>query len=304
MSYVTGLSGGGVVAVSLVIVFYENILSKGNTKVDAGFAVTVADIFGKFWGVWLPGNQTHGNWSDLASANTTFTLDRAPMPIITFSEVVPGVSLEIDGIMLPGLNATNRFNLTSYEISPYEFGSWVGGRVQAFMPTKYLGTTVSNGSAANESQCVKGFDKYMFIQGTTADACPGSLIDVLGELNVFSKRQAAPRPDLDLDIPTADTDSSKVRLVRLTAQHYGQTFNESLCGTYPNPLQDYNEAMEGVGDLLLADGSLAGEQNPIRPLIAPGRNVDFIIAFEASGDAQYNWVNGSSLISESFPDRS
>lgn len=231
--------------------FYENILSKGNTKVDTGFAVTVADIFGQFWGIWLPENQTHGNWSDLASADTALTLGKAPMPIVTFSEVVPGVSPEIDGIMSPGLNATNGFNLTSYEISPYEFGSWAGGRVQAFMPTKYLGTAMSNGSAANESQCVKGFDKYTFIQGTTADAFPGSLIDVLGELNVFSKRQAAPRSDLDLDIPTADTDNSKVRLVRLTAQHYGQTFNESLWGTCPNPFQDYNEAMEGVGDLLL-----------------------------------------------------
>lgn len=46
------------------------------------------------------------------------------------------------------------------------------------------------------------------------------------------------------------------------------------------------------------DGSLAGETNPIRPLIIPDRGVDFIIVYEASSDAKYHWVNGTNLVSE------
>lgn len=42
---------------------------------------------------------------------------------------------------------------------------------------------------------------------------------------------------------------------------------------------------------------MAGETNPIRPLIIPEREVDFIIIYEASSDAKYHWVNGTNLIS-------
>lgn len=43
---------------------------------------------------------------------------------------------------------------------------------------------------------------------------------------------------------------------------------------------------------------MTGETNPIRPLIVPERTLDFIIIYEASSDATYNWVNGTNLISE------
>lgn len=46
------------------------------------------------------------------------------------------------------------------------------------------------------------------------------------------------------------------------------------------------------------DGSLTGENNPIRPLIVPQRDVDFIIVYEASSEGLYNWVNGTSLQSQ------
>lgn len=46
------------------------------------------------------------------------------------------------------------------------------------------------------------------------------------------------------------------------------------------------------------DGSLTGENNPIRPLIIPDRQVDFIVVYEASSEGTYSWVNGTSLQSE------
>lgn len=49
------------------------------------------------------------------------------------------------------------------------------------------------------------------------------------------------------------------------------------------------------------DGSLTGENNPIRPLIIPDRQVDFIVVYEASSEGTYSWVNGTSLQSEYLP---
>ena len=49
------------------------------------------------------------------------------------------------------------------------------------------------------------------------------------------------------------------------------------------------------------DGSLTGENNPIRPLIIPDREVDFIVVYEASSEGTYSWVNGTSLQSEYLP---
>lgn len=55
-----------------------------------------------------------------------------------------------------------------YEISPYEFGSW-SGRVQAFTPTKYLGTNLTAGQAFNET-CVTGLDTAVFTSGLSSSA--------------------------------------------------------------------------------------------------------------------------------------
>lgn len=42
---------------------------------------------------------------------------------------------------------------------------------------------------------------------------------------------------------------------------------------------------------------MAGETNPIRPLIIPERQVDLVIVYEASSDSlMYNWVNGTNLV--------
>ena len=59
------------------------------------------------------------------------------MPILSMAEVIPASSPQYMGLLFPGL-APNLVspNLTLYEVNPFEFGSWKGGRVQAFMPTR------------------------------------------------------------------------------------------------------------------------------------------------------------------------
>jgi lysophospholipase len=253
------------------------------------------------------------NYSDFARENSdggnvsAFALGAAPMPIMVLSEVVPGQSPEIGRIMFPGRNSTNGFNLTSYEVNPYEFGSWLGGRVQAFFPTRYLGTNMSDGMTMNNSQCVQGFDKLTFISGSTTDAYDAYLIDDFYKIPVFAKRSAgledrqssSSDASNEIPIPEGQEENPIVEIVNQTASNFDQTFNESLWATYPNPFANYNDEMRGVDELLLLDGSMTGETNPIRPLIIPDRHVDFIIVYEASSDAKYGWVNGTNLISAS-----
>ncbi|KAI1009989.1 hypothetical protein LB503_011534 [Fusarium chuoi] len=329
-SYTTGLSGGGAVTVSLLAAnnftttdgvkkasnfsldyssgpdgnqtaFFTSIFENMGAKDESGFPVSVADTFGQFWGTWLPDDKVYSNYSDIASKNTAFTLGDAPMPIMCFAEVIPGKSPEIGKLMYPGFNKSTRFNLTAYEVTPFEFGSWVGGRVQAFIQTKFLGTSMTEGKPQNKSECVQGFDKLMLMQGTTANAFTAWFIDSFYGIPVFAKRWLGKRqkvnPDInDVPVPKDQYDNPLVQLVNETAMYFDLTFNESLWATYPNPFEDYNDDMKGVSELLLVDGSLTLESNPLRPLIIPERKVDLIIVYEASSDAPNSWVNGSNLI--------
>ncbi|KAI8317230.1 Lysophospholipase 3 [Colletotrichum sp. SAR11_240] len=279
--------------------YLQDIFEDMGAKAEQGLPVSVADAFGKFWAVYLPENKTYGNFSDLTAQNTVFSRGEAPMPILALSEVIPGQSPSIQNIMWPGRNATNGFNLTSYEVTPFEFGSWRGGRVQAFMPTMYLGTSMSNGTAQNTSECVMGFDKYTFLQGSTADAFDAWFIDNWYGVPTFAKRELESRQtaSTNITVPPGKEENGEVQLVINTVQNFNQSFNDSLWATYPNPFENMNPAMQNVDNLLLLDGSMAGETNPIRPLIIPERQVDLVIVYEASSDSlMYNWVNGTNLV--------
>lgn len=236
--------------------FFNTIFENAGAKDEAGFPVSVADTFGQFWGTWLPEDMLYGNYSDIADNGTAFNLGDAPMPIMCFAEVIPGKSPEIGKLMYPGLNRSKLFNLTAYEVTPFEFGSWLGGRVQAFIPTKYLGTSMSDGKPQNKSQCVEGFDKITLMQGTTTNAFTAWFIDLFYGIPVFAKRWLQERqqvnPDInDVPIPRDQDDNPLVQLVNSTAQFFDLTFNQSMWATYPNPFEDYNDDMEGVSELLL-----------------------------------------------------
>lgn len=220
------------------------------------------------------------------------------MPILGLGEVIPHESPNVGNILYPGRNNTNGFNLTEYEVTPFEFGSWAGGRVQAFMPLKFLGTSMSAGKPSGVT-CVNGFDRFTFFQGATANAWNVWLIDDFYGIELFSKRDLpssqdiGPRQDVgapgDVVIPPgSQNDDSLAFLVNLTASTFDQDFNDTLWAWVPNPFQDYNDAMTNVSDLLVVDGSEAGETDPLRPLMIPQRAVDLIIVYEASTDSLYS----------------
>lgn len=246
--------------------YYTRLFSNTGAKAELGYPVSVVDTFGQMFSQYLPKSWVFKSYSDVAAANTSFSLGTGPMPIIALAEVVPGQSPNISEIMYPGRNATNAINLTSYEITPFEFGSWVGGRVQAFMPTKWLGTPMRKGAPQANDTCVQGFDKMSFVMGSTADAFNFWLIDAWYNIPLFAKRaietvglrkrQSSP----DIIIPADQADSPLVQLVNQTATIFEQSFSDSLWATYPNPFQGYNKAMTGVEELLLvsAAGRVSG----------------------------------------------
>lgn len=276
--------------------YYNQIFRNVGAKVKAGFPVSVVDTFGQFWATYLPAGGLYSNYSDLAQHKNAFSSGNAPMPILTLAEVIPGKSPTVGGLMYPGDNATNAFSLTSYEMTPFEFGSWAGGRVQAFMSTQYLGSDMSNGTAQNRSKCVQGFDKFTFVQGSTANAFTAWFIDDWYNIPIFAKRELQERQNSgEIVIPPDQYQNLEVVLVNLTATHFNRTFNQSLWATYPNPFKNYNEAMKNVDDLLIVDGSLSGETNPVRPLIVPARELDLVIIYETSTEAEFSWNNGTTL---------
>ena len=180
------------------------------------------------------------------------------MPIVALAEVVPDLSPDINGIMYPGNNTSNSFSLTSFELNLLEFGSWLGGRVQAFMPTKYLGTAMIDGIPQANNSCVQGFDKVTFVQGSTANAFNFWFIDDWYNIPLFAKRsletlglRKRQSSTEQIVIPEDQEDNPLVQFVNTTAETFEKTFNDSLWATYPNPFQNYNEVMVNVTDLLL-----------------------------------------------------
>jgi lysophospholipase len=286
LSYLTGLSGGGFFTVATIAsnnftsvsnirkavnfstdyemgptgnqsAYYGQMFENAGAKAEEGFPVSVTDIFGQMFRQYLPPSWAYKTWSDIAGAGQSFTSGQAPMPIVSLAEVVPGKSPNIHSILYPGNNATNVFNLTSYEVSPFEFGSWMGGRVQAFFPTKWLGTLMKDGKPQNKSQCVQGFDQVTFIQGSTANAFNFWFIDAWYNIPLFAKRSIDTvlrrRQSLGTDIvvPPSQESNPLVQLVNGTVEEFDQTFNASMWATWLNPFQGYNKEMKGVEELLL-----------------------------------------------------
>ena len=194
LSYFTGLSGGGLYTVSNLAAwnfsttadivkganfsinyevgptgntteYYTELFENAGAKAELGYPVSTTDVFGQWFANYWPKEWMFANYSTIAASDSAFSKHNAPMPLMTYVEVIDGESPEIGGIKYPGSTAGG-FNLTSYEISPFEFGSWAGGRVQGFWPTKYLGTNVTAGKPYS-NQCIEGFDKMSFVVGTT-----------------------------------------------------------------------------------------------------------------------------------------
>jgi lysophospholipase len=142
----------------LAVLDYADIVDDIRDKELAGFHTTLTDIWGRLLSYQLLEGSDGGVGTTLSSITglSNFTSYAVPYPVITSLGVKTWL-----GDCLPGPNAT------TYEFTPYEFGSW-DSDVSAFMQTKYLGTSLTNGTPT-ETLCTVNYDNLGYVLGTSSN---------------------------------------------------------------------------------------------------------------------------------------
>lgn len=238
----------------------------------AGFPTTITDPWGRLLSYQLLPGSDGGAGITLSSITqlSNFTSHAAPYPILT----AVGIRWWL-GECGPLPNAT------TYELSPYEFGSW-DSEVSAFTTMQYLGTSMRNGSPTGS--CTVNYDNLGYVLGTSS--------------NVFNVLCVA-------DGPAPGSGSNKLfnfLIGILDGIH--EVATSDFYATYRNPFFAYNSP-SGVANsatdipaqssLTLNDGGSAGQDNPIFPFLLPARNVSVMIVNDNSGDSN-NFPDGAAMV--------
>lgn len=241
--------------------YYTDVVDQVQNKNHAGFFTSITDYWGRFIGYHLVNSSTGAQvpqWSDIANT-TQFMNYSMPFPLVVSDGRAPGT------IVIPA-------NATVYEFNPYEFGSW-DEQVYSFTPTRYLGSSLSNGMPIDGSTCVTGYDNVAFTMGTSSSLFNAALTQISGTSSSI----------LTTVLKTFLTDLNQ---------------NDDDIAFYPNPFRGLTTVAQNIsnsGNLTLTDGGLDNQNIPLWPLIQPERQVDVIFAVDASADTTYGWPNGSSL---------
>ncbi|TPX56740.1 hypothetical protein SpCBS45565_g08359 [Spizellomyces sp. 'palustris'] len=250
---------------------YIDIAKDVKDKHNAGFPVSITDVWGRLVGLHLnPGGEQEAAqanvedtplWSSVVRA-TEFGAAQVPYPVVTTVQRSQGED-----------RVTVMANI--WEFNVHETGSY-DDSVKSFIQTKYLGTYLSSGtpqhrpenngsSIANQPPCVTNFDQTGFLAGTSSSLFNvevGGLGPILSSLSsILSSR------GLDTAL-------------------------------IPNPfasLPAVNGSIATPTELELVDGGEGGQNIPLWPLIIPDRSVDLIFAVDASND-EAGYPNGTSLI--------
>ncbi|KUJ14356.1 lysophospholipase [Mollisia scopiformis] len=256
----------------LASVAYVEVVSDIAEKDAAGYDVTLTDPWGRLLSYQLLDGTDGGVSTTLSSITgfSNFTSHAVPFPVITSL----GVKVW-EGQCLPGPNAT------TYEFSPYEFGSW-DSDVSAFVQTHYLGTSMSEGKPTG--LCTTNYDNLGYVLGTSS--------------TLFN--------ELCLSVPTAENSSTDIYddLAAILNRVHEVTTSD-LYATYPNPFYDYisSTAVSNIANnvsaqdhLSLVDGGEALQNNPIFPFLQPARNISVILVNDNSADTSTNYPNGSEIL--------
>ncbi|KAA1069190.1 Lysophospholipase 1 [Puccinia graminis f. sp. tritici] len=284
--------------------FIDQIHDTSKLKKDAGYNISLTDLWGRALGYhFLPGTTSDNFYTnspttahgagDLISGlrnMKTFQEFRAPLPILV-SDHKPLNKSESNTSSVPASGSTYiPLSAPVYECSPFEFGSF-DPQLSAFIPSELLGTSLSSGkpfipSSVNKSskpdpnkRCVRGFDQLSFIMGSSATLF-NAVTGVPAKYNEMFKKMIQKIADTALD--------------------------RSFTARYPNPFRGVNGAISfdrsKSDELVIVDGGENGENIPLNPLLAPARQVDVILAADASGDSNSSsaigagWPNGKGMI--------
>ncbi|TAQ89992.1 hypothetical protein B7494_g1664 [Chlorociboria aeruginascens] len=305
MTYQAGLSGGGWLLSSLIgnnyptisslqaslweqafqdsIVLPNNLLAASaygdvardlRAKQGAGFHTTLTDIYGRLLSYQLLYGDGGGEATTMSSvvSSSSFKSHSIPYPIIT----ALGINTHT-GACTPPKDAT------TFETTPFEFGSW-DSSLSAFTPTAFLGTSLSNG-VPTTAACTANYDNLGYVLGTTS-----SLFNMALCLTVVA--------------PVNNTASQSNTFAALLSLVHENTAADNFA-LYPNPFYNYfsptgNTNLEALiaeqQFLTLADGGEANQNNPIIPILQPARGIDVAIINDNSADTMDNFPNGAALV--------
>ncbi|KAH9455027.1 hypothetical protein Pst134EA_033081 [Puccinia striiformis f. sp. tritici] len=216
-------------------------------KSKAGFDISFVDIWGRMLSRQFIDDPADGKGILFSSIKETpaYKAREFPLPILTsLSRRASGEQITLESPI--------------YEMTPEDFSVWHPG-LNASIPMEYLGSQMSFGEGRAVS-CVKGFDNAGFLMAVSS--------------NVLSFQDGSnTRPNLGERIANAFIKG---------------TYYEALI---PNPFYGQRSGLPSGGGafvdsntetLLLADGAMAQENLPLFPLLQPSRNVDVIIALDAT----------------------
>ncbi|KAI1076134.1 lysophospholipase [Whalleya microplaca] len=244
--------------------YWKDVNDQISDKRDAGYDVSVTDPWGRALSYQLINAQDGGPAYTFSSIQDwdSFTAANVPMPILVADERAPNT-------MIVSMNST------VFEFNPWEMGSF-DPTVYGFAPTRYVGSNFTNGSVPSNGHCVRGFDAYSFVMGTSSSLFNAFLLQNLSS------------PDVPSFITTA---------VENILTDIGND-NNDIAVWRPNPFYGYHPGSNGNADtqqLSLVDGGLDLQNIPLHPLIQPPRALDVIFAVDSSADTTYNWPNGTAL---------
>ncbi|TID23493.1 Lysophospholipase 2 [Venturia nashicola] len=260
------LMHGGRNASSVIPAITADILFKG----AAGFQPTLTDPYGRLLAYQYINSGDGGVSTTLSSSITrksNLAQFNAPYPIITAL-----------AIQLGGCRPTP--NATQYEFTPHEFGSW-DKNVNAFTPTKYLGTNLSNGLPREQGKCIQNYDNLSYIAGTSS--------------SIFSLTLC---PSSTSDTGTRDETLTGIIQPLLNNGHSHPNITRDVYGAYPNPFQNYAPATSISADkeIYLVDGGSGLQNNPIWPFIQPASRVQVLVVNDNSADTPDNYPNGTEIL--------
>ncbi|EJD05258.1 lysophospholipase [Fomitiporia mediterranea MF3/22] len=256
--------------------FLEGIISEIAGKRTVGFPVTITDVWARLLSrhfangthadTFFDDSTTHGAgilFSGLTELSS-FKSHNIPFPIITATShsLRQNDNNDIPGDVIPLSN-------TMFEFNPFEMGSF-DPTLASFTPTKFLGTM-------NTSVCVTGFDQVSFISGTSSE--------LFNEFNTSA--QALAQSPVGPFFALLEQALPQPSSIELDLSLYPNAF----LGVSPDTFIDSDQEFLG-----LIDGGEDGEVIPLQPLLVKARNVDVIVAIDASADTSDGFAAGASLI--------
>ncbi|KAI1114953.1 lysophospholipase [Nemania sp. NC0429] len=244
--------------------YWDDVAKQVQDKRAAGYGVSLTDYWSRALSYQLINDKDGGpsyTFSSIAEADNFVSAD-TPMPILLADERRPG-------------DTVISLNSTVFEFNPWEIGSF-DPTVFGFAPTKYVGSNFSNGAVPDDGHCVRGFDQYGYIMGTSS-----SLFNQFLLQNISGS-----------GIPSSLTD-----VITALLEQIGND-EDDVAEWRPNPFYKYHPNSNKNADtelLSLVDGGEDLQNIPLHPLIQPVRAVDVIFAVDSSADTTYNFPNGTAL---------